>query len=257
MSSAFKRVAVVIPAYNEAGSLGAVIRGLPDVVGTIIVVDDGSTDPTPQLLHNHADPRLVVLRHPRNRGVGAAIASGYQEALRRGAEIVAVMGGDGQMDPRDLPALLLPVAEGRADYAKGNRFLGGEAFKTMPFVRYVGNIALSLLSKPVTGYWHLFDSQCGYTAISAAALSTLPLDHLYPRYGVPNDILTALHERGFRVLDVPVRPLYPTRHSHMRLTRVVLSLSWLLFRLFLRRLRDTPPKSPHTILPEVTNACRG
>ena len=90
MSSAFKRVAVVIPAYNEAGSLGAVIRGLPDVVGTIIVVDDGSTDPTPQLLHNHADPRLVVLRHPRNRGVGAAIASGYQEALRRGAEIVAV-----------------------------------------------------------------------------------------------------------------------------------------------------------------------
>lgn len=256
MPSANKSIAVVIPAYNEADSLGAVIAGLPEFVSSVIVVDDGSTDHTARLLAESDDPRLVVIRHARNLGVGAAIASGYAEALKRSACVVAVMGGDGQMDPRDLESLVRPVLEGRTDYAKGNRFLGGEAFRVMPFVRYVGNVALSLLSKPVTGYWRVFDSQCGFTAISQAALGTLPMNDLYPRYGVPNDILTALNERGFRVLDVPVRPVYPARHSHMRLPRVIVSLSWLLLRLWVRRLRHASPKTPQA-LSEVNDACRG
>ena len=248
-------VAVVIPAYNEADSLPAVIAGVPDFVSLIIVVDDGSTDDTVRVLAGLAQPRLIVIGHAHNRGVGAAIASGYGEALRRSASVVAVMGGDGQMDPRDLTALVTPVLEGRTDYAKGDRFLGGEAFRVMPLVRYVGNVSLSLISKPVTGYWRVFDSQCGYTAISREALAALPLDELYPRYGVPNDILTALHERGFRVLDVPVRPLYPARHSHMRLLRVVTSLSWLLVRLWRRRLRNEWGK-PRPIASEVNDVCR-
>lgn len=228
-------VAVVIPAYNEEDSIAGVVATVPEFVRHIIVVDDDSSDLTFGSLKATGDKRLRIVSHNRNSGVGAAIVTGYREALSLGADAVAVMGGDGQMDPRELRSLVEPVLEGEADYAKGNRFMSGKAFKNMPFVRYAGNLALSILSKPATGYWRLFDSQCGYTVISGSMLEKLPLDRLYPRYGFPNDLLARLNSAGATVAERPVTPIYNNRHSHMRLLPVSLKLGFLLLRIWMRR----------------------
>lgn len=237
-----KRIAVVIPAYNEEKLLPRVLETLPDYVDRIYVVDDGSTDNTYALAVEYQQwaalrDRLRVLRHETNRGVGAAIYTGYKSALADDCDIVAVMAGDAQMDPQDLPRLLTPVAAGVADYAKGNRLVTGDAWRTIPRVRYLGNAALSLLTKIASGYWHVADSQCGYTAISSDVLRLLDLDHLYRGYGQPNDLLVHLGILGVRVVDVPVRPVYNIgEKSGIRPLRMIPRLSWLLCRLFFKRL---------------------
>ncbi|MEA2699730.1 MAG: hypothetical protein QOI66_4001, partial [Myxococcales bacterium] len=173
-----RTVAVVVPAFNEADKLASSIRSIPGFIDTVIVVDDASTDGTARIAQrlarrtNNGEGRrgLVVIAHPRNRGVGAAIASGYQRALELGVDVTVVMAGDGQMDPADLPRLLGPVVTGAADYCKGNRFAWPGCWRQMPAQRLFGNVALSLLTRLSSGYWDLFDSQCGYTAASRRAL---------------------------------------------------------------------------------------
>lgn len=233
-----KRMAVVVPAYNEAGRLGAMLREVPAWVDDILVVDDASTDATNAEARTSGDTRVRVRCHERNRGVGAAIATGYAWALECGADLVAVMAADGQMNPDELEALVEPVAQGAVDYAKGNRFARVEVWRRMPPARLAGNLALSVLTRPLTGYWRVFDSQCGYTVISREALRRLPLGALYPRYGVPNDLLSRLAEMHARVADIPVEARYPAHHSHMRLPRVVPPLVGLLGRLACRRVRQ-------------------
>lgn len=234
------RVAVVVPAYNEEAQIGRVLDTMPGFVDLIVVVDDASTDRTPlELAAGRArlGDRLIVHRHARRSGVGRAIATGYRLALEADADVVAVMAGDGQMAPAELSAVLDPVVEGRADYAKGNRLFTGEAWQRTPKVRYLGNALLSLLTKIASGYWHVADSQSGFTAINRAALEALDLDAIYPRYGVPNDLLIKLNVVGARVADVPVTPLYGIgERSSMRLWRVVPTISLLLLRGFLWRL---------------------
>jgi glycosyltransferase involved in cell wall biosynthesis len=234
------KVAVVVPAYNEETQIGGVLETMPEIVDRIIVVDDLSTDRTLQRLDEwrpRLGQRLIVVKHETNRGVGGAIASGYACALDEGADVTAVMAGDGQMDPSDLPAILDPVVEGRADYSKGNRFFSGEAWRRTPRQRYLGNAFLSLLTKIASGYWHVADSQSGYTAINRAALSRLDLDGIYPTYGMPNDLLIKLNVNGARVADVPIRPLYGIgERSKMKIGRVIPRVSWLLLRGFLWRL---------------------
>jgi hypothetical protein len=147
------------------------------------------------------------------------------------------MAGDGQMDPADLPALLDPIAAGRAGYVKGNRFRRREVWRTMPPARIAGNILLSLATKVVSGHWRVFDSQCGYTAITRAALAGLELDRLFPRYGYPNDLLARLHAARVTVVDVPVRPIYgPGWKSGIRLWTVVHPILWVLIRALGHRL---------------------
>jgi glycosyltransferase involved in cell wall biosynthesis len=220
--------------------IGHVLDTMPGFVDLIIVVDDASTDRTPlELAAGRArlGDRLVVHRHARRSGVGRAIATGYRLALEGDADVVAVMAGDGQMAPAELSAVLDPVVEGRADYAKGNRLFTGEAWRRTPKVRYLGNAFLSLLTKIASGYWHVADSQSGYTAISRAALEAIDLDAVYPRYGVPNDLLIKLNVIGARVADVPVTPLYGIgERSSMRIWRVIPTISLLLLRGFLWRL---------------------
>lgn len=229
------RVAVVIPAFNEERAIGDAITTVPDFVDVVIVVDDASTDATATRAHAIAATRgvdrVVVVTHATNRGVGAAIVTGYRRALALGCDVAAVMAGDGQMDPRDLPAVLAPIADDAADYVKGNRFLHPEVWTAMPPARIVGNLVLSAATKLTSGYRHVFDSQCGYTAISRRALERVELDGVFPRYGYPNDLLSRLHVAGMRVLDVRVRPVYgPAWKSGINLGTVIHPIPWVLLR---------------------------
>src|SRR5438552_6990654 len=239
-----RRVIVVVPAYNEAKLIDRVLDTMPAIVDRIIVVDDASTDATGDLLlaaRARIGSRLVVIRHERNGGVGAAIVTGYRAALQEGPDngMVAVMAGDAQMDPDDLPRLLLPVVRDLADYTKGNRLFTGEAWQIIPRHRYLGNAALSFLTKIASGYWHVADSQSGYTAITIDALRVLALRRLYKRYGFPNHLLVELNNYDFRVRDVPIRPVYNIGEvSGMRLPRVVPSLSWLLVKCYFWRMKE-------------------
>lgn len=203
------RVGVVIPAFNESRAIAATVQTLPAFIDAVIVVDDASRDDT---FERASTPEcacpLYVLRHAVNRGVGAAISTGYRQALALELDVAVVMGGDGQMDPADLPALLDPIADGRADYVKGNRFRHREIWRAMPLTRLAGNLALSAITKLTSGYRDVFDSQCGYTALHRRVLEQLPIEELWPRYGYPNDLLARLHSVGARVVDVPVRPIY-------------------------------------------------
>jgi len=242
-------VAVVMPAYNVERLVADAVRSVPGFVDHLVVVDDGSTDGTSAQVSGIAREGLVRLRHPVNRGVGAAIATGYGEARRLGAQVVAVMAGDGQMDPADLSRVVDPVVEGRADYAKGNRFEDRSVWRVMPRARLLGNIVLSLLTKLTSGYWRLFDSQCGYTAISRRALLAIDGEHtLFARYGYPNDVLARLRVAGARVVDVPVRPIYEGQPSGIRLWTVVYPILFVLMRSFGRRLwrQRISPLLPHT-----------
>lgn len=231
------RVCVVVPAYNEERNLTATLGGIPPFVDDIVVVDDGSHDRTFGIAQDLRRPGLEVVRHARNRGVGAAVASGYQRALERGSDVVVVMAGDGQMDPADLPKLLAPILAGQADYVKGNRFARAEVWRTMPQTRLVGNILLSLLTRPASGYWHLFDSQCGFTAATRQALLAIDLSSIYPGYGYPNDLLARLWVAGVRVVDVPVRPIYgPLWRSGISLRTAIYPVLFIVARSFFWRL---------------------
>lgn len=233
-------VGVVVPAFNEEQQIDSVLDTMPAMVDSVIVVDDGSADATSQrcLAHvNRRKSRVTLVRHEKCRGVGAAIASGYQAALESGLDIVAVMAGDGQMDPCELELIVEPVANGRADYTKGNRLFTGKAWERTPRLRYLGNAFLSLLTKMASGYWHVADSQTGYTAISRSALQSLDLGSLYPRYGYPNDVLIKLNVANCRVADIPINPRYGIgEKSSMKIWKVIPTVSMLLFRGFLYRM---------------------
>lgn len=232
------RVAVVIPAYNEAAAIAAVVASVPAYVDHVIVVDDASGDATAAHARDAGERRgaTEVIVHDVNRGVGGAIVTGYRRALELGADAVAVMAGDGQMDPADLPSLLDPIVAGVADYVKGNRFAHPEVWSAMPAARIVGNVVLSAATKLTSGYLHVFDSQCGYTVASARALAAIELDRVFPRYGYPNDLLSHLHIAGMRVLDVPVRPVYgPAWKSGINLGTALHPIPWVLLRSFSTR----------------------
>lgn len=234
-----KKIGIVVPAFNEETQIERTLRTMPDFVDRIVVVDDCSPDATSAVVRRVAetDARVHLIRHEMNRGVGAAIGAGYSWCRDHDIDIAVVMAGDGQMDPDDLPALLDPVVEDRADYAKGNRLVTGEAWKRIPRVRYLGNSALTLLTKIASGYWHVTDSQTGYTALNRRALHLLPLDDIYPRYGMPNDFLVTLNIYNMRVMDIPVKPVYGIgERSNIRIRRVVFTISLLLCRLFVKRM---------------------
>ncbi|MFB3886348.1 MAG: glycosyltransferase family 2 protein [Thermodesulfobacteriota bacterium] len=236
-----KSVAVIVPAYNEERLIGKVLKTIPAFVDHIAVVDDASRDRTEEVVKNHQadDSRIIYLRHSKNEGVGGAIVTGYKWARDNGIEISVVMAGDGQMDPEDLPKLLDPVVEREADYSKGNRLFTGKAWRIIPKTRYLGNAILSFLTKIASGYWHIADSQSGYGAVSLEVLKTIDLDEVYKRYGMPNDFLVRLNVYHFRVRDVPVNPVYGIgERSGIKIHKVVFTLSFLLLRLFLWRLKE-------------------
>jgi len=237
-----KSVCVVVPAYNEEKLIGRVIETMPDYVDKIVVIDDKSSDGTVEIVRKYAAEsggRVVLIEHQKNQGVGGAIASGYKWARDNRMDATAVMAGDAQMDPADLPALLEPVVSGEIDYAKGNRLFTGNAWNVIPKIRYLGNSYLSLLTKIASGYWHVADSQTGYTVINLKALELIDIDKIYKRYGMPNDLLIKLNIYNMKVRDIPVRPVYNIgEKSLIRIHRVMVTLSWLLLKGFFYRMRE-------------------
>ncbi|WP_437906812.1 glycosyltransferase family 2 protein [Sorangium sp. So ce327] len=228
------RVAVVIPARDEARWISEAAASVPAFVDHVIVVDDASRDGTAEMARALGDERLEVLVHPECRGVGAAIVAGYRRARALGASAVAVMAGDGQMDPRDLPRVVAPIASGEADYVKGDRLRHPDVWRVMPLQRLAATAALAELTRRAAGLDALSDSQCGYTAISARAIDALDLDGLWPRYGYPNDLLAALAARRLRVCEVSVRPVYRGEASGLR-ARHVLTILFLIARNAIRQ----------------------
>jgi glycosyltransferase involved in cell wall biosynthesis len=234
-----KTVAVVVPAFDEERLIGTTLAGIPDFVDRIFVVDDASRDGTAAVARARNESRVVVITHERNQGVGAAILTGYRRALEEGIDVTCVMAGDNQMDPADLESIATPVARGDVDYAKANRLFTGRAWELIPRTRYLGNAVLSLLTKIASGYWHVADSQSGYTAVGRHMLELLDLDRIYPRYGFPNDMLVHLNVINARVRDVPSRPVYGVGEtSGIRLGRVIPAISWLLIKAFFWRMRE-------------------
>ena len=234
-----KTIAVAVPSYNVEHLVGRVIETMPGYVDHIIVVDDCSRDKTVHVVKGfmQKDPRIVLLEHESNQGVGGAIVTGYKWARDHGIDVTVVMAGDAQMDPADLNDIIRPVSQEKADYTKGNRLFHGEAWRVIPRHRFFGNSFLSLFTKIASGYWHIADSQSGYTAISLKALKLLDLDKIYKKYGMPNDILIRLNELNLKVKDVPIRPVYNIgEKSGIRLRKVLFTIPWLLFKGFFRRL---------------------
>jgi dolichol-phosphate mannosyltransferase len=201
-------IAAVLPAYLTARDIGGVIARIPPEVGHVIVVDDGSPDDLEEVLAGLSDPRLVVLRHPENRGLGAAMKTGFAKALELGAEVVVKLDSDGQMDPALIPDLIAPLLSGRADLAKGNRFADLTYLGTIPPLRRFGNLALSFLVKAASGYWGLFDPCNGYLAARSPLLRTLRFEKLADRYFFEISLLCEAYLARAVVYDMPMRPVY-------------------------------------------------
>ncbi|MDP9391929.1 MAG: glycosyltransferase family 2 protein [Actinomycetota bacterium] len=230
-----RSIAAVVPAFKEEKLIGKVITTMPDYVDHIVIVDDCSPDGTSAAARAVGDPRVTVLRHEVNTGVGGAIITGHKKAAELGADIDVVMAGDAQMDPAFLPDLLEPLIDGGLGFAKANRFFSFRSFESMPRYRILGNIVLSFLTKLASGYWHLFDPQNGYTAITQDTLRRLPLDRIASRYSFENDLLINLNILRVPAIDVPIPAVYGEEVSSIKLKRVVPELLRLLFFGFWRR----------------------
>jgi len=232
-------ITVIVLAYNEEKLIGQVLSTMPSFVDRVIVVDDKSKDKTVEIVEDFQkrDSRISLIKHEKNQGVGKAMSTGYLEAERAKAEVSVLIAGDAQMHPDDMINIVMPVVNKEADYSKGNRFFFEKSWKIIPHHRYLGNAFLSLLTKIASGYWHIADSQTGYTAISLKALKAIDMKSIYKSYGVPNDILIRLNVHNFKVRDVPIQPIYGQgEKSGIKLRKMIPAVSWLLFRGFLKRL---------------------
>lgn len=233
-----KTIGIVIPAFNEEMLIGRVFDTMPDFVDRMFSVNDCSSDRTGEIIEEYAarDPRIRPIHHEENRGLGQTLIDGYLAAREEEIDVVAVMAGDAQMAPDDLDHVVRPVVEGRADYVKGNRLLREEVVERMPRHRFLGNSMLTLLTKFATGYWHIIDPQCGYTAIGKEALATIPIQQMIKGYGYNADILYMLNLNNFPVLDVEVEPVYGDEKSKIKLARYIPRVSRLLLSRFIKRL---------------------
>lgn len=216
------RIAVVIPCYCVTRSILQVISAIGPEVWRIYVVDDKCPKESGNYVQaNCQDPRVVVLRHEVNQGVGGAVMTGYQRAIADGAEVIVKIDGDGQMDPSLIPNFVGPILAGEADYTKGNRFFDLEDVRAMPRVRLFGNAVLSLMTKLSSGYWDLFDPTNGYTAIHGAVARRLPFGKISRRFFFETDMLFRLNTLHAVVIDVPMEAKYGDEDSNLKISKIL------------------------------------
>jgi glycosyltransferase involved in cell wall biosynthesis len=231
------RIAVVVPCYRERPHILDVLGAIPAEVERIYCVDDGCPDGTGALVAEKcADPRVQVLNHTVNRGVGAAMVTGYRQAIADGMEIIVKIDGDGQMSASMISAFVAPIRAGRADYVKGNRFFRPETVGAMPTGRLIGNAILSFMNKFSSGYWQVFDPTNGFTAVHARVLQAMPLDRLDCRYLFETEMLYRLGTLRAVVLDQPMPARYGSETSHLVPHRMIAPLMIRHGSNFLRRL---------------------
>ncbi len=232
------RIGVIVPAFNEEELILDTLSGMPKLIDKIFVINDASTDRTLVLIkkQKNIDKRIVIINHEKNKGLGQSLIDGYIESKKRDVDITAVMAGDNQMHPDDLPALLDKLIVENYDYVKGNRLLHRDVIGLMPTYRYIGNSVLTILTKFATGYYNLMDPQSGYTAIKNDALKRIPIDKMTKGYGYNADILCMLNILKYRVADVEIRPVYGKEKSKIKLWKYIPKTSWILFKLFIKRL---------------------
>jgi glycosyltransferase involved in cell wall biosynthesis len=232
-----KSICIIVPAFNEAGLIAETLSGIPEYVDSIIAIDDSSTDGTGEILNLLAksEARLKIISHKSNQGLGQSLINGYVASRDAGYDITAVMAGDNQMHPDDLPVLLDAIVEKKFDYVKGNRLLHRD-ISSMPTYRFFGNSILTILTKFATGFYSLMDPQCGYTAIEKVALSRIPIESMTKGYGYNADILCMLNILRFSVTDVEVRPVYDREKSKIVLKKYIFNTSWILLSIFVRRM---------------------
>ena len=234
-----KRIAVVVPCFNEADNIVGVLNTMPAFVDLVVVVDDASTDGTVFQVRefNKKDPRVHLICLDVNSGVGAAISSGHVLAREMNFDVVAVMAGDGQMDPEILSKIVWPVVLDEVDFTKTNRLFDASSTIDIPKHRFVGNFILSLFTKIASGYWKISDAQSGYTAIGRKGIYQIPWEKMYPRYGQPNDLLISLNIFDLRVADIHTPPRYNVgENSKLRIRRVVFTIPTILWVGFWRRI---------------------
>lgn len=216
------RITVVIPCYKVRAQILDVLNGIPSFVDTVFVVDDACPEGTGTFVQaNNKDPRVQIIYHETNQGVGGAVISGYQNAIESGSDIILKLDGDGQMDPSKMAALIAPLVQGKADYAKGNRFYNLETLKCMPASRIFGNAVLSFMNKLSTGYWDIFDPTNGYTAITKDIAIRIPWTKVSKRYFFESDLLFRLNTYRAVVVDIPMDAKYGNENSNLRISRVI------------------------------------
>jgi glycosyltransferase involved in cell wall biosynthesis len=233
-----KKIGVVIRAYNEEELIASVIDTIPDYVDKIYVVNDASTDKTREIISNKAkhNRKIVAINRETNGGVGAVIISGHSKALQDNMDVIAVMDGDGQMDPAILDQIIMPIVDGKADYSKGNRLSNSKDKAEMPVFRAFGNVILTFLSRISSGYWHISDPQNGYTAISTKILKHIDLLKIERGYAFENNMLARLNVIGAKVVDIPHPAIYRGQKSKIRYGNFIFKTSWILFKDFIWRI---------------------
>lgn len=213
---------MVVPCYKVSRHIARVISSIGDEIHAIYCIDDAC--PEDSVLHIQSclqDPRVELIRHASNQGVGGAVISGYRKAIADGADVIVKLDGDGQMDPALIPIFIAPIVEGYADYVKGNRFFDLQEIRQMPLSRRIGNLALSFMSKASTGYWNIFDPTNGYTAIHAKIAARLPLDRISQRYFFESDMLFRLNTIRAVVVDVPMDANYGDETSNLNVRQAL------------------------------------
>jgi glycosyltransferase involved in cell wall biosynthesis len=236
-----KKISLVIPAHNEERLIGPTLEGVPETIDRVYVIDDASQDNTCEVVEKYAsiDPRIELIRHEVNKGVGAAIITGYQRSSADGYDIAVVVGGDNQMPLEVVEELLEPVASGEVDYTKGNRFLMPQVgLDGMPWTRFIGNALISIMTKMASGYYKIYDVVDGYTAISKRAIDMIDWGRAWKGYGYPMDFLVRLNAYGLKVKDVPRRAIYleGERQSQIKGVDYALRVTPMMMRGFFWRL---------------------
>ena len=236
-----KRIALVIPAYNESKLIKPTLENVPDVIDHIFVIDDCSTDNMVEVVRecSSKDSRIELIQHANNHGPGQGIITGYKAASAANYDITVVVGGDYQMPLDEVEKFLAPLVKGEADYTKGNRFIAeGSAFKDMPKLRLFANTLISMLTKIASGLYKIFDAVDGYTAITKEAIDAIDWNKAWKGYGYPMDFLIRMGAYGFRVKDVPRRAIYleGERQSQIKAIRYIIKVSPMLFKGFFWRL---------------------